>query len=161
MTSVTLSGLSLSYNGGAPVVDQVDITVPRGELMVLLGPSGSGKTSLLRLIAGLVPPDNGDVLFAGSSVLDVPPDKRGAVMVFQDDALFPFRTVSENVAFGLRMRRTHRTERRSGSRMRSRRCISQASRTDGQTSSLVVSANALHWPGHWSYGQPSCFSTSR
>lgn len=73
--------------------------------MVLLGPSGCGKTTTLRLIAGLSRPTRGDVLFDGTSVLKLPPEKRGAVMVFQEDALFPFMSVGENVAFGLKMRK--------------------------------------------------------
>ena len=79
--------------------------------MVLLGPSGSGKTTTLRLIAGLLRPAAGDVLFDGESVLDVPPERRGVVMVFQENTLFPFRTVGENLEFGLRMRKTERRER--------------------------------------------------
>ena len=98
----------MSYNGQSPAVDGVNLEVGSGELMVLLGPSGSGKTTTLRLIAGLMQPTTGDVLFDGKTVIGVPPDKRGAVMVFQEDALFPFRTVAENLAFGLRMRKVDR-----------------------------------------------------
>jgi ABC-type Fe3+/spermidine/putrescine transport system ATPase subunit len=73
--------------------------------MVLLSPSGCGKTTTLRLIAGLLQPSSGDVLFDGVSVLDLPPEKRGAVMVFQEHTLFPFMSVGDNVAYGLKMRK--------------------------------------------------------
>ena len=82
-----------------------------GELLVLLGPSGCGKTTTLRLIAGLLQPNGGDVLFDGRSVLATPPEKRGATMVFQEDALFPFRTVGQNIEFGLRMQQVERSQR--------------------------------------------------
>jgi ABC-type Fe3+/spermidine/putrescine transport system ATPase subunit len=78
--------------------------------MVLLGPSGCGKTTTLRLVAGLLRPTRGDILFDGQSVLNVPPEKRGAVMVFQKDALFSFMSVAENVAFGLKMQKLGRSE---------------------------------------------------
>lgn len=78
--------------------------------MVLLGPSGCGKTTTLRLVAGLLTPTRGDILFDGQSILPVPPEKRGAVMVFQKDALFSFMSVAENVAFGLKMQKLERAE---------------------------------------------------
>ncbi len=74
--------------------------------MAILGPSGCGKTTLLRLAAGLIEPDRGDIAFNGASVLAVRPEDRGAVMVFQNHALFPFRTVGENVAYGLKVNKS-------------------------------------------------------
>ena len=105
MTSVSLHNLTKTFTPGSPVLHDVSLTVGTGELMVLLGPSGSGKTTILRAIAGLVRPSNGDIRFDGRTVLNVPPEKRGAVMVFQEHALFPFMDVGANVAFGLKMRR--------------------------------------------------------
>lgn len=105
MTCVSLEELSVTYAQGTPALRKVSLTVGPGELMVLLGPSGSGKTTVLRAIAGLLRPSAGDVRFDGRSVLETPPEKRGAVMVFQEHALFPFMDVGANVAFGLRMRR--------------------------------------------------------
>ena len=105
MTSVSLHSLSKTFTPGPPVLHDVSMTVGTGELMVLLGPSGSGKTTILRAIAGLVRPSQGDIHFDERSVLNVPPEKRGAVMVFQEHALFPFMDVGANVAFGLKMRR--------------------------------------------------------
>ena len=105
MTSVSLHNLSVAYATGSPVLQDVTLTVEPGELIVLLGPSGSGKSTTLRTIAGLLRPCQGDIRFDDRSVLNVPPEKRGAVMVFQEHALFPFMNVGANVAFGLKMRR--------------------------------------------------------
>ncbi len=105
MTTVSLHNLSLDFPSGPSVLHDVSLTVGQGELMVLLGPSGSGKTTILRSIAGLLRPTEGDIRFDERTVLDVPPEKRGAVMLFQEHALFPFWDVGANVAFGLRMRR--------------------------------------------------------
>jgi len=105
MTSVSLENLSVVYAPGPQVLGDVTLRVEPGELMVLLGPSGSGKTTMLRVLAGLLQPSEGDIRFDDRSVLDVPPERRGAVMVFQEHALFPFMNVAANVAFGLKMRR--------------------------------------------------------
>lgn len=82
----------------------IDLAVAAGEIVCLLGPSGCGKTTLLRTIAGLTLPDSGTVAFAGRDLAAVPPHKRDFGMMFQDFALFPHKSVYENVAFGLRMR---------------------------------------------------------
>ena len=104
MTTVTLAGLTKEYTPGEAAVSELNLTVGAGELLALLGPSGSGKTTTLRLIAGLLEPTRGDLLFDGRSMRDTPPEKRGAVMVFQEHALFPFMSVGDNVAFGLKVR---------------------------------------------------------
>lgn len=104
MTELTLHKLSKDYEPGVTAVKELDLTVNNGELMVLLGPSGCGKTTTLRMVAGLIRPTSGDVLFDEVSVLDLPPEARGAVMVFQEHALFPFMSVGDNVAYGLKMR---------------------------------------------------------
>ncbi len=109
-TRVQLQRLEKSYDGAA-VVRGVDLTVEPGSLTALLGPSGCGKTTTLRLVAGLLEADAGDVLFDGRSVLGVPAERRPVAMVFQKPLLFPHLTVGENVGFGLRMRRVPRRER--------------------------------------------------
>ena len=105
MTSVSLDNLSVIYAPGSQALGNVTLRVEPGELMVLLGPSGSGKTTMLRALAGLLQPSEGDIRFDDRSVLGVPPERRGAVMVFQEHALFPFMNVAANVGFGLKMRR--------------------------------------------------------
>ena len=104
MATVTLKGLTKRY-GDNTVVDRVDLDVPDGTLLSILGPSGCGKTTLLRMIAGFVEPNEGDVLFDGESVASVPPNKRNIGMVFQSYALFPHMTVRGNVAYGLEQRK--------------------------------------------------------
>jgi len=91
-------------------VDNVDVTVPSGEFFSLLGPSGCGKTTTLRLIAGFEQPTSGRVLLDDVDVTMVPPNKRNVNTVFQSYALFPFLTVFDNVAFGLRNRRLDKKE---------------------------------------------------
>ncbi len=78
--------------------------IPAGKLTALLGPSGCGKTTILKMIAGLAPPSAGNIYFDGDSMLGLPAERRGAVMVFQNHLLFPYLSVGENVAFGLKMR---------------------------------------------------------
>ena len=104
MTEVSLHNLNKSYDGKTAVVTDFNLTIPSGQITALLGPSGCGKTTLLKMIAGLLEPSNGDVAFNGRSVLPIPAEKRNAVMVFQNHLLFPYMTVAENVGFGLRMR---------------------------------------------------------
>lgn len=86
-------------------VDNVTLSIAPGEFVSLLGPSGCGKTTTLRMIAGFEFPDEGDILLGGSSIIGTPPHRRDSSMVFQDYALFPHRTVAQNIAFGLRMRK--------------------------------------------------------
>ena len=99
-----LQGLTRRY-GGLAAVDAMTLDVARGEMVVLLGPSGCGKTTTLRLIAGFVQADAGDILLDGQSILALPPHRREMGIVFQSYALFPHLTVARNVAFGLEMRR--------------------------------------------------------
>jgi spermidine/putrescine transport system ATP-binding protein len=91
-------------------VDDIDLTVPSGEFFSLLGPSGCGKTTTLRLIAGFEQPTSGRVLLDDVDVTLVPPNKRNVNTVFQSYALFPFLTVFDNVAFGLRNRKLAKKE---------------------------------------------------
>jgi thiamine transport system ATP-binding protein len=91
------------YDGRA-ALDDASLEVAAGETMTVLGPSGSGKTTLLRVIAGLQSPHSGRVLVDGDDLAGVPPHRRDIGLVFQDHALFPHRSVAENVGFGLRMR---------------------------------------------------------
>jgi iron(III) transport system ATP-binding protein len=91
--------------GGFTAVQGVNLDVADGEFLTLLGPSGCGKTTTLRMVAGFIAPDTGEILFNGARVNDVPPHKRNTAMVFQSYALFPHMTVAQNVSFGLKMRK--------------------------------------------------------
>ena len=104
-TGLELRGVSLRYRKDAdPALKNLSLRVEAGELVTLLGPSGCGKTTALKIMAGLLSPTSGDVLFDGRSILGVPPEKREAAMVFQKPLLFPHMSVEANVGFGLRMR---------------------------------------------------------
>jgi putative spermidine/putrescine transport system ATP-binding protein len=109
--AVRLVSLRKRY-GKVDAVDGVDLDVGDGELFTLLGPSGSGKTSLLRLIAGFERPDAGRVELGREDVTFRPPYSRDVNTVFQDYALFPHMTVADNIAYGLRVRRVPRAQRR-------------------------------------------------
>jgi putative spermidine/putrescine transport system ATP-binding protein len=98
--------------GEVAAVNGVDLLVQAGEFFTMLGPSGSGKTTTLRLIAGFEQPDSGRILLGGEDVTRVPPFSRDVNTVFQDYALFPHMTVGENVAYGLRVKKVPRPERR-------------------------------------------------
>jgi ABC-type Fe3+/spermidine/putrescine transport system ATPase subunit len=102
--AVRLERLSKSFDGIKRAVDDVDLAIDAGEFFALLGPSGCGKTTTLRMIAGFETPDEGRIHVGGADVTDVPVHRRNLGMIFQSYALFPHRTVAENVAFGLRMR---------------------------------------------------------
>ena len=103
MVEIKLQNLSKKFTG-EKVIKELDLTIEPGELVALLGPSGCGKTTTLNLISGLLAPDQGDILFDGQSILDIPTETRGAVLVFQDYLLFPHLNVEDNIAFGLKMR---------------------------------------------------------
>jgi len=92
-------------------VDALSFSVARGSFFSILGPSGCGKTTLLRMIAGFIAPDEGDILIGGSSMAGVAPNRRPVNMVFQQLALFPMMSVGENVAFGLARRGVPKAER--------------------------------------------------
>jgi putative spermidine/putrescine transport system ATP-binding protein len=101
---VRLERVEKSFDGTTRVVDRVDLVVEPGEFFALLGPSGCGKTTTLRMIAGFEEPDDGRITVGAEDVTHMPVHKRDMGMIFQSYALFPHRTVAENVAFGLRMR---------------------------------------------------------
>ena len=104
-----LEGLEKSY-GDVQVVKNLNLSLPKGELVALLGPSGCGKTTTLRMIAGLASATSGQVLVNGRNVTDLPVHKRDMGLVFQSYALFPHMNVADNVAFGLQMRGVEKSE---------------------------------------------------
>ena len=100
--SIVLQDLVKQY-GAHSVVDHVSLEVHDGELLVLLGPSGSGKSTILRLIAGLILPDNGRIWLHGRDVTDLSPQQRNTGFVFQNYSLFRHMTIAENIEFGLKI----------------------------------------------------------
>ena len=108
-TIIELRGLGKTYEDGFRAVDDFSLEVKRGEFVTLLGPSGCGKTTTLRMIAGLDLPTEGDILLNGKSITDLPPYRRPVNTVFQRYALFPHMSVYENIAFGLRQKKTEKS----------------------------------------------------
>lgn len=106
MASLHLKGLTLTYPNGTRAVDGVDLSLDDGAFLTILGPSGCGKSSLLRLIAGLETPTSGSIAMDGADVTRLEPKDRDVAMVFQGLALYPHMSVAENMALGLRARKT-------------------------------------------------------
>ena len=102
-SGLDLINLTKAFPGGTLAVDDVNLHVDHGEYVVLLGPSGCGKTTTLRMIGGHEFPTSGQILLDGESLVELPPHKRPTTTVFQHFALFPHRSVVENVEFGLKM----------------------------------------------------------
>ena len=112
MAGVSYVGASRVYAKGArPAVDALNLDIKDGEFMVLVGPSGSGKTTALRMLAGLEPLDGGRIEIGGRDISDVQPKDRDIAMVFQNYALYPSKTVAENMGFALKMRHVPKAER--------------------------------------------------
>jgi ABC-type Fe3+/spermidine/putrescine transport system ATPase subunit len=143
---VELAGCTRDY-GGIRAVAGLDLIVYEGELLSLLGPSGCGKTTTLNLIAGFVPPTAGRVRIDGQDVTDRPAHQRGLGVVFQSYALFPHLSVFENVAFGLRERRTPRVE--------------VERRVRAALALVRLDTRAEHRPGHLSGGMQQRVALAR
>jgi multiple sugar transport system ATP-binding protein len=112
MAAITLRSVSKVFPNGSAAVRDFSLMIADGELLVLLGPSGSGKSTVLRMIAGLEAPTSGSILIGERDVTSVPPQSRDLAMVFQSYALYPHKTVHENLAFGLRLRGAERVDER-------------------------------------------------
>lgn len=101
---IDLQNISVSFDG-QKILNNISLQIHDGEFVTLLGPSGCGKTTTLRIIAGFLNPDSGDVIFEGKNINGVPPYKRQVNTIFQRYALFPYLNVYENIAFGLRLKK--------------------------------------------------------
>jgi ABC-type sugar transport system ATPase subunit len=109
MAKVELVGVSKAFKD-VRVLQELTLTIDDGQFLVLLGPSGCGKSTTLNIVGGLEDPDTGDVFMDGTRVTELPPNKRDVGMAFQSYALYPQKTVRENLSFGLRVRGTPRRE---------------------------------------------------
>ncbi len=107
-TAVELRNVTLAY-GNFVAVDNVSLSIARGKFVTLLGPSGCGKTTILRSIAGLVQPTSGEIEVAGRRIDNIPIHKRNIGLVFQNYALFPHKSVFDNIAFGLKYRNVEKS----------------------------------------------------
>jgi putative spermidine/putrescine transport system ATP-binding protein len=133
--------------GTARAVDRVSLAIEPGSIVALLGPSGCGKTTTLRMIAGLLQPDAGDILIDGSSIRNIPVHRRNVGMLFQNYALFPHMTVAENIGFGLETRRIRRNE--------------AASRIKGALQLVQLAGFEHRMPAHLSGGQQQRVALAR
>src|SRR5262245_29536774 len=109
MTSIRIQDVTKHF-GATVAVDRVTLEIAAGEMFFMLGPSGCGKTTLLRMLAGFVEPQTGDIFFGDQRITDLPPRLRDAGMVFQTYALWPHMSVAKNVAYGLHVRGLARQE---------------------------------------------------
>jgi len=110
MATLRVEQLTKTFPGGVHAVDHVDLDVADGELLVLVGPSGCGKSTTMRMVAGLERPSGGTIAIGGRDVTALRPQDRDVAMVFQSYALYPHKSVRDNLGFGLRMRGVARDE---------------------------------------------------
>lgn len=110
MSDLTLTNIAKGFSGESKIIKKLNLTIKKGEFIVLLGPSGCGKTTLLRLIAGLYHCDEGEIHIGDKNITTTPASKRGLAMVFQSYALYPHMTVRSNIAFGLKLAKMPKDE---------------------------------------------------
>jgi ABC-type sugar transport system ATPase subunit len=110
VSEIRLENVTKLFAGGTAAVDDVSLTIDDGEFLVLVGPSGCGKTTLLRMIAGLEEATDGQISIGGTDVTDLAPRRRDIAMVFQSYALYPHMSSRQNLAYGLKVRRTPKEE---------------------------------------------------
>src|SRR6187397_2890213 len=110
MAEIELRNITKVFSGGVVAVDDVSLRIGDGEFIVLVGPSGCGKSTLLRLLAGIEEVSRGTIEIGGIDVTTLAPRRRDIAMVFQSYALYPHMSVRQNIAYGLKVRRTPKDE---------------------------------------------------
>ena len=113
--TITLNNVSMKFSN-TTAVNQLSVTIPKGELVSILGPSGCGKSTTLFMLAGLYQPTDGSILFNEKDVTKLTPEKRGIGMVFQNYALYPHMTVLQNIMFPLKMHKVNKKQMRKEKR---------------------------------------------
>src|SRR5450759_895554 len=150
MANLQLENLTKRYPG-VVAVDAINLSVEHGEFVCLLGPSGCGKTTTLRMIAGFLEPDGGEIRVGGKVVSStrgvVPPERRNMSMIFQSYAIWPHMTVRQNVGYGLKMKHMPASERKS--------------RTDALLKATKLSIQAERYPSELSGGQQQRVALAR
>jgi len=109
MSKITIKNIEKSF-GEIKMLDNINFEVEEGKVVSLIGPSGCGKTTTLKMIAGLIKPDKGDIFLGEHSIIKLPVEKRGTVIVFQEHLLFPHLNIEENIGFGLKMAKRPKEE---------------------------------------------------
>ena len=142
---------------------QVYLDFDAGEFFTIVGPSGSGKTTLLRMLTGMETPTSGEILLRGKRINDLPANKRPTCMVFQSLALFPHRSVGQNIEFSLKMKGVDPATRKARALELDVRICGCPNLTIQRTSPSAPAANgsAWHWPAPSPTSLTSCSSTSR
>ena len=165
MAHVELVSLTKRYNGIASV-EGVDLRVEKGEFICLLGPSGCGKTTTLRMLAGFLEPDGGEIRVNGKRVSApgsvVPPERRNMGMIFQSYAIWPHMTVLDNVAYGLKMQKVPAAERQKRARdmLAATRLTDHAEQVSRRALGRPAAARGAR-PRARTQARTSCCSTSR
>jgi sulfate/thiosulfate transport system ATP-binding protein len=152
--SIEVTGVSKRY-GDFVALDDINVSLPTGQLTALLGPSGGGKSTLLRIIAGLETADTGTVSIEGTEATHLPPQKRNVGFVFQHYAVFKHMSVAKNVAFGLEIRRRPKAE----IKQRVAELLELVHLS--QFASPAASGSGWRSPGHSPWSRACSCSTSR
>ena len=152
---IVFDGISKVFPDGTAALHGLDLEFDTGEFIVLLGPSGSGKTTACRVLAGLEQPTGGRILVDGKDVTDLPPRFRGMGMVFQNYALYSHKSVYENIAYPLRVRKiASRRDRQQRPEDGRPACRSAAISAASRASFRAARRSALRSPARWS-GSPT------
>jgi putrescine transport system ATP-binding protein len=155
-----IRNLTKSFDG-QHAVDDVSLTIYKGEIFALLGASGCGKSTLLRMLAGFEQPTAGQIMLDGVDLARVPPYQRPINMMFQSYALFPHMTVEQNIAFGLKQDRLPKAEITARVQEMLALVHMQELPNVSRTSSLAASASASRWRAAWRNGRSCCCSMNR
>ena len=147
MAQITLDQVDKVFGRGVKAVNDLSLEIQDGEFMVLVGPSGCGKSTALRMIAGLEEVSHGTIRIGDRVVNGVAPKDRDIAMVFQNYALYPQMTVAQNLAFGLRMRKTPKMRSSAASAMRPAFLALSRSSRAGRRRCPAASASAWRWAG--------------